>query len=197
MAHAGSLGHLLTPANGNSVSSVVQTGLPWAIDNGCFSGFDSAAFYRLLNRACGKPGCLWVVCPYFVAKAKETLDLFWEHCEEIRRRGFAVAFVGQDGQEDLEVPWAEIDCFFVGGSTRWKLSAAADSLCQEAKRQGKAIHVGRVNSSRRMESAFLMHADSIDGSSASMFGNKYIHKYLRRIQQIKEQQQLIFDLPNR
>ena len=38
------LGILLVPGAGNSLPSVLATGLPWAADNAAFSGFDPAAF---------------------------------------------------------------------------------------------------------------------------------------------------------
>lgn len=172
------LGHLVTPKNRNSIESILGTGLKWAVDNGAFSGFDPVAFRRLLRRVAGRPRLLWVVCPDRVGDAQETLRLFDQWQAEVARAG-PVAFVGQDGQEDLETPWDRFDCLFIGGTTEWKLSKAAQDLAAEAKRRGKSIHLGRVNSRRRLRYAWSIRADSTDGSSASMFGDKYIHKYLR------------------
>lgn len=176
--HPAALGHLLTPGNRN-VASVFGTGLKWAADNGCYRGLDAPAFRRLLAKVTGRPGCLFVVCPDVVADARATLARFAEWRAEVAAAGQPVAFVGQDGQEGLPVPWAEFDCLFVGGSTAWKLGAAAWDLAREAKRRGKWVHLGRVNSRRRLRHAWAMRADSTDGSSASMFGDTYIPKYLR------------------
>ena len=186
-SHPRRLGHLLTPRNRNSVASVLATGLHWAIDNGAFSGFDATAFRRLLDRAAGQPRLLWVVCPDVVADADATLRLFDEWQSQLKATGVPVAFVGQDGQEDLQLPWERFDCLFIGGSTKWKLSAAAGDLAIEAKQRRKWVHMGRVNSLRRMRVAQLMQSDSIDGSSASMFGDKYIHKYLQWIEMLDRQ----------
>lgn len=172
------LGHLLTPNNRNSVGSILATGLSWAVDNGAFRGFDSGSFRRLLARVAGRSRLLWIVCPDKVADARETLRLFDQWQPEVARAG-PVAFVGQDGQEDLDVSWDRFACLFIGGSTEWKLSNAAHDLATEAKRHGKWVHLGRVNSRRRLRYAWSMRADSTDGSSASMFGDKYIHRYLR------------------
>src|SRR4051812_30917069 len=131
------LGILLTPNNRNGVGSVLATGLPWAIDNGAFSGFDADRFRWLLARAAGKPRLLWVVCPDVVADAAATLARFDEWQPELRAAGVPVAFVGQDRQESLPVPWARLDCLFIGGSTQWKLGAAAAELVAEAKTLGK------------------------------------------------------------
>lgn len=177
------LGHLLTPSNRNSISSILGTGLSWGVDNGAYSGFDPDAFRRKLRHAQGQPRLLWICCPDSVANAKETLALFKQWAEEVSQSG-PVAFVGQDGQEDLPVPWEAFSCFFIGGSTEWKLSQAATDLAREAKRRGKWVHLGRANSRRRFEHAKDMGCDSVDGSSASMFGDKYIHKYCLWLSQI-------------
>lgn len=173
------LGLLLTPANRNSVGSLVKTGLPWALDNGAYSGFDAALFRRVLARCVGQPRFLWVVCPDVVADAKETLELFERWQGEIDAIMLPIAFVGQDGAEDTAIPWERFDAWFVGGSTAWKLSTASAELVAEAKRRGKWCHMGRVNSRRRLRIAADMGCDSVDGSSLSMFGDKYIHKFCR------------------
>jgi hypothetical protein len=179
-AHRERLGILLTPANRNSVAAVVATGLPWAIDNGAYSGFDREAFDHLAReKAVGQPGLLWVAAPDTVGNAESTLFKFEYWQPRLAAGGLPIAFVGQDGLESLEPPWDRFECLFLGGSTAWKLSSAAWDLAAEAKRRGKLVHIGRVNSLRRMRVAQIFGCDSIDGSSASMFGDKYIHKYLR------------------
>lgn len=175
------LGVLLTPKNRNSVKAVLATGLPWAIDNGAYSGFNAHAFVRLCLKAEGRPRLLWVACPDVVGDAARTLVDFCRWQPALRLLNLPVALVGQDGLEDLHVPWDLFTCLFLGGSTEWKLSHAAWDLAREAKRRGKLVHMGRVNSLRRMRIAQVFGCDSIDGSSASMFGDKYIHKYCRWI----------------
>lgn len=182
------LGILTTPSNRNSVKTIVQTGLPWAVDNGAFSGFDAERFRRLLRRVSGQPRLLWVACPDVVGDAKRTLELFGLWGPELVAAGVPVAFIGQDGQEDLSLPlWDEFCAFFVGGTTRWKLSQAAADLARECKSRGKLLHMGRVNSRRRIQAAFDLGCDSVDGSSASMFGDKYIWKHCRWIKQMQAQ----------
>lgn len=171
----GNLGQLLTPKNWNSVGSII---LPWASDNGAFSGFDPETFRGFLRKIGGKEGLLWIACPDKVADAKTTLEMFGEWQEEVQAAG-PVAFVGQDGQEDLAVPWDRFSCFFVGGSTAWKLSAAAADIISEAKQRGKWVHMGRVNTLRRLRTAHDLGCDSVDGSSFSRWGNHHIEKALR------------------
>lgn len=207
------LGVLLTPKNGNSVDSVLALGLPWAIDNGAYSGFDAERFRWLTERAKDRPRLLWCVCPDVVADAKRTLALFDEWESTLRDRGLPVAFVAQNGQESLPVPWDRLDCLFIGGSqecpkcgwilpkgadnevcpdcwrvlVEWKLSEAAGELIREAKSLGKWVHMGRVNSRCRLQSAADAGCDSVDGSSMSRFGDKKIHKFCRWARQLEKQ----------
>lgn len=174
--HRNHLGILLTPKNRNSIKSVLKLGLPWAVDNGAFRGFQPDKFRVLLWKAKG-PGLLWVVCPDVVCNARLTLFNFDVWLPELNEAGVPIAFVAQDGQENLDLPVEKFDCLFIGGSTKFKLSQAAGDLAQEAKMNGKMVHMGRVNSRKRMETAMSMGCDSVDGSSLSMFGDKYIRKF--------------------
>jgi hypothetical protein len=184
------LGQLLTPKN-RSTRSVTQTGLPWGLDNGAFSGFDPESFQRRLAWAGRHPArCLWAVCPDIVADAAATLRLFWQWHPNIRAAGLPVAFVGQDGAEGLDLPWDYFDCWFVGGSTRWKLSTASQRLMRQAKERGLWVHVGRVNSLRRLTWCYDCGADSCDGSSMSRYGDKYIHTFYRWLRRIEGQRLL-------
>ncbi len=181
------LGHLLTPKNRNT-ASVLKTGLCWGLDNGAYRGFDPESFSRRLAWAARHPKrCLWVVCPDVVADARATLERFQVWRDTIRPTGLPLAFVGQDGAEDLDIPWKEFLCWFVGGSTRWKLSQASADLVDEAKRRGCWVHLGRCNSQRRLQAAYDMGCDSVDGSSYSMFGDKYIHRDLKFLVRLHRQ----------
>jgi hypothetical protein len=187
--HPNHLGHLLTPTNRNGMDAILGTGLSWAADNGCYSGFDPDRFRRFLRKIAGRPRLLWVACPDVVADAAATLARFDQWHAEVAAAG-PVAFVGQDGQESLPLPWDRFACLFVGGSTDWKLSNAAHDLALEAKRRGKWVHLGRCNSFRRTQLAFDMGCDSIDGSSFSMFGDTYIRRQLRFMRRLPEQPSL-------
>jgi hypothetical protein len=90
------------------------------------------------------------------------------------------------------VPWDEFGCWFIGGSTEWKLSEASRQLALEARRRGKHLHMGRVNSLRRMRIARTFGCHSIDGSSLSMFGDKYIHRFCDWALRL-EAERLLFD----
>lgn len=181
------LGMLVTPSQGISPEKASGSGLPWAVDNAAFSGFDAGKFRRLLRRCAGLPGCLFVVCPDVVADARATLRLFGEWCLEVRASGHSVAFVGQNGAEDIDVPWESFDAWFVGGSTRWKLSQASADLVREAKTRGMWCHMGRVNSYRRLRVAIDMGCDSVDGTGMSCWGDRHLAKFCRWVRAIRAQ----------
>jgi hypothetical protein len=167
------LGFLVTPSNLSWVATASKgLGALWAADNGAYAGFDPDAFRRLLRHARGKPHCLFVVCPDVVADAAGTLALFRRWAPEVGQTGQPLAFVGQDGAEDLTLPWEEFAAYFIGGSTRWKLSAASAQLAGEARARGKWVHMGRVNSMRRLRAALDIGCDSCDGSSYSRWAVK-------------------------
>jgi hypothetical protein len=178
----------MVPRAGNSPASIREGGLPWACDNDAFGAFDAARFRRMLARFAGQPGCLFVSCPDVVCDPSATLRLFGEWAPEIRAAGLPLAFVGQDGCEDMELPWGEFDAFFVGGSTAWKESLAAMLLCGQAASMGKWVHVGRVNSYRRVRK---LHdwgtVDSIDGTTFSKWPDKYLPLACRWLDRLRVQ----------
>lgn len=182
------LGALLRPGNGNRPGST-----PWAIDNGAFAGFDEQSFRLILRQCAGKPGCLWAAAPDVVGDAAATLALFdiWE--PQLRALGFPVALVAQDGLLASEVPWDRLDCLFIGGTTGFKLGQAARWLAHQAKRRGKLVHMGRVNSKRRLRYAHSIGCDSVDGTSFSRFGERWIRWGLRAMAR-DESQGMLFTL---
>lgn len=84
--------------------------------------------------------------------------------ERIRAIGYPVALVAQDGLEHQPVPWDDIDALFLGGTTTSKLSAAAADLTDEAHACGLHVHMGRVNSRRRLRHAAAIGCHSADGT---------------------------------
>lgn len=154
------IGRLYTPGNGN----VIQSDRPWAIDNGAFSGFHPQAFRRLLDRAGGLLGCLFVAVPDVVADWAATRRLFDQWAPSVRAAGYPVAIVGQDGATVPAIPWGEVDAVFLGGSTEWKLSSAAADIAAYARARGRWVHMGRVNTQRRYRYAAAIGAHSVDGT---------------------------------
>ena len=57
-----------------------------------------------------------------------------------------------------------IDVLFVGGTTEYKLGEQAVSAIRKAQELGKKVHVGRVNSKKRVEIFNSLKVDSVDGT---------------------------------
>lgn len=154
-------GQILTPAGG----TITPTARVFAVDNGVYTGrFDPDRFTRYL--AALKPHqdrCLFVAAPDVVADYPATLEQYNEWYPRLHVEGWPVAYVAQDGCEVVELP--ECQAVFIGGSTEWKLSADALSVICRAKARGLWVHVGRVNSQKRIRHFQLAGVDSVDGTS--------------------------------
>jgi hypothetical protein len=202
-ADSPALGHLLTPANGNRLETILATGLPFAIDNAAFSGFDGDAYHALVleiikwwkTNPDQRSRLKFIVAPDVVADADETARQFvrwWGLLRWLNEIGMPIAYVLQDGCDPRTreqgrtkaggIPWEIISCLFVGGSTDYKMSAAAASVIRQAKASGLWVHVGRVNSYQRLQYFESLGVDSFDGGQFSMFPNTYIPKYLERLE---------------
>jgi hypothetical protein len=176
------LGHLLNPRSGNTMESLLSTGLPIAADNDCFQGLNRAQYLAMLRKL--KPHrdrVLWVTAPDLVGNAARTFARWQLWYPSLRYLGLRTAYVAQDGSEDLPPPWDELDCLFIGGSTIWKEGPHAARLICEAKDREKWVHVGRVNTLRRWRLFSALDIDSFDGTSFSRFSNKYIPPMLEHI----------------
>lgn len=160
-------------------------GQPWAADNGRFSkpeDYTDEAYLAWLRKMPAK-SCLFATAPDVVGNAGATLALSAPMYRRIREAGYRSALVAQDGLEHLTefIPWDDFDCLFIGGTTAWKLSEAAYQLGADAKRRGKWLHMGRVNSLRRMRLAEAMGCDSADGTVLKHDPNRPVHEWGSRV----------------
>jgi hypothetical protein len=171
----GLLGGLTTPARWGDAAEYINLGAKWAMDNGAFSGLDEEAYLEMLEaNAKYAASCSWCVVPDVVYNAPATLEMWHKWWAIVAGYEYPLAFVAQNGLEKMpgEIPWSDFDCLFLGGDTEWKLSHAAWSLTEEAKSRGKWVHMGRVNSQRRLRIAAEFGCDSIDGKGFSQFGKR-------------------------
>jgi hypothetical protein len=160
---AGLLGFIATPKQGNRMIP----GVEWCADNGCFGkGYpgDERWFAWLEANQQYASECTFAVAPDVVTDAAATLTRSRPWLPRIRSLGYPAAFVAQNGQESLPVPWDEFDVLFIGGDTAWKLGPHARRLITEARARSKRVHMGRVNSERRYWYAHLIGCDSADGT---------------------------------
>ena len=158
---------MLTPDIGNRIPEEQQ----WAADNGCFTQpkrySDERYLAWLVKQTYALDRCLFATAPDVVGDAVATLARSMPMLPRIREAGYPAALVAQDGLTPDMVPWDDIDALFIGGTTEFKESEAAFSLCQEARARGKWVHMGRVNSAKRLRYAHEIGCDSADGTFIS------------------------------
>jgi hypothetical protein len=175
----GLLGAIMSPRQGGRLPDAM-----FAIDNNCGPGKNGQpgtgypgdhAYLKLILNLVDAGGadpcdpdtssCLFTTAPDVVGDAAATLGRSERILPLIRYyTPFPAALAAQDGLEDLDVPWDEFDALFIGGSTAWKLGPAARALAAEARRRNKWVHMGRVNSLKRLRYADAIGCDSADGT---------------------------------
>ena len=160
---AGVIDLIATP---NSTRESQWVDATWCADNGCFSDkWDETRWWDWLVRHADRAAtCAFAVAPDVVGDAWRSHLRAAPWLPQIRELGYSVAYVAQDGLQNLPVPWREFDVLFVGGTTEWKLSIHARRLAAEAKARGKRVHMGRVNSLKRLMYADAIGCDSVDGT---------------------------------
>jgi hypothetical protein len=163
-------------------------------------------------------GCLFAVAPDVVGDAAATMRraetmqmLGW-----IRHLGLPAAFVAQNGLTIQDTPWEDLDALFLGGSAEclpcgyirpatdhdtkrcpfchrrlveWKLSQAARELTAEARQRGKWVHMGRVNSAKRLRYAAGIGCDSADGTYLTNGPDKNLPKVLQWVADLRDDTQ--------
>tara|TARA_R110000764_G_scaffold234695_1_gene328722 strand:+ start:184 stop:741 length:558 start_codon:yes stop_codon:yes gene_type:complete len=162
----------------------------WAADNGCFSDkWDSTQWLAWLNR---KAGALFATVPDVVGDAAATRLRWDEWHATVAASGHLPAYVLQDGQDDVDVPWDDAACVFIGGSTEYKLSESARRHAAEARRRGLWVHMGRVNSYKRLSMAADWGCNSADGTLLAFGPDILVPKLLSWITRIHtEPRQLV------
>lgn len=161
---AGLLGRVCTPAGG-----IREKHGAWCADNGAFSDkWDADKWWSFLQRnAVDAESCLFAALPDVVGDWEATLARSEPWIDRVKALGYPVAIVLQDGCTLDTVPWDRIDAVFIGGTTEFKLGVIAREVTAEAKRRGLWVHMGRVNSERRLRYASHIGCDSADGTYLS------------------------------
>lgn len=160
------IGFMVTPDSDRAVLEDVV----WAADNGCFAAgdrFDLGRYLAWLARPRGavERALFAVAGPDVVGDAEATWRQTSHVLPLIRRLGYPAAFVAQDGFEPEAIDWTLFDVLFIGGTTRWKRSDAGGfAAIAEGVRQGKHVHVGRVNGGPFLRHVAWAGASSADGT---------------------------------
>ena len=111
-------------------------------------------------RLAKKPG--WIVVPDVRLDAKATLKSWQEWEPQLRCYGVPLAFAMQNGMQVEDIP-ESANVLFIGGSDDWRYPRMAE-FAQFARSTGRLIHVGRVNSIRRIQQLEALEIDSVDGT---------------------------------
>lgn len=188
----GRLDMIATPKQGNAL----PPGVTWVADNGCFGkgypGDDAWLAWLASYSTEERSRCMFAVAPDVVGDAVATLARSRPWLARIRALGYPAAFVAQNGAEDMVLPWDEFDALFIGGDTAWKLGPHARALTAEAKRRGKWVHMGRVNSARRLRYADAIGCDSADGTFIAFGPDQNLPKVMGWLRGVNDQ--LVLDI---
>lgn len=149
-------------------------GFEYALDNGAWSAytqgrpFDERAFEAALRKL--GAGADWTVLPDVVAGGHASLEMSLRWMRAVLDETPRALIAVQDGLgvEDVRPFLGPRVGIFVGGSTEWKLATLPQwgRLGREAQAW---VHVGRVNSARRIAACASAEATSFDGTSVTRF----------------------------
>ena len=159
---------------------------PYALDNGAWTcyqkgtPFDVDGFKWAYERI--GLGADWVVIPDSVGNKEKTLELAQTWFQQIEHPKKLIAV--QDGMSPDDVMnYIEQGAgIFVGGSTEWKLRSLP-TWGRVARDKEVWLHVGRVNTVRRIRHCQQAAAHSFDGTSATRF-RKNIGRLTRALNQM-------------
>lgn len=183
VAHEADIGLLVTPDTG--YVKQIPAFPYWAADNGCFNHPERRPedLFRWLETV---PVGLFFPAPDVVGNAQLTLERSLSLLPKIRAMGWPAAYVAQDGIEETEVPWDEFDVLFLGGSTDFKLGPVAQEYTRQAKLKDKRVHMGRVNSYKRLKLANDWGCDTADGTFLAFGPTVNLPRLLAWFQRLKE-----------
>jgi len=153
--------------------------------------FNLDAFLRHLDKWHGvRRSCLFAVAPDVIGDWQATLARSAPVLPLIRAKGYRAALVAQDGLENHldAIPWGTFDVLFLGGGQdpkyvsktnrvrvkgptgrmrwvgEWKLTPGAARVVAAARARGVDVHMGRVNSLKRLRYAQAIGCTSADGT---------------------------------
>lgn len=149
-------------------------GFPYALDNGAWTAFQKGRPFneQLFEKALAKLGknADWVVVPDIVGGGLRSLELSLRWLPAVLENTQRVLLAVQDGivPNDIRSFLGDRVGLFVGGGTAWKETTVP--MWSELGRERNCwVHVGRVNTVRRIALCVEAGATSIDGTSASRY----------------------------
>ena len=162
----------------------------WCLDNGAWTAHQAGAEWNadLFTKLCNKlgKGAQFVVVPDIVGGGLDSLQLSLSWLPRLKHVAQRRLIAVQDGMapDDVRPYLNERVGVFVGGTTDWKINTMR-AWGNLAKETNAYLHIGRVNTQRRIRLCKDCGADSFDGSGVSRFPSG-----LRRLNNEVKQQYL-------
>ncbi len=189
------LGFMLQPGMGTVASFPWLPWVTWAADNGCFAKgdeFDAGAWLEWLASLRRYRGtCHFAVAPDVLGDWESTWARSAPYFSTIRQLGFKAALVAQDGMPLRLLDLGGYDALFIGGTDAYKLSEPAYQAAEIAHRQGRWVHLGRVNSLRRLQAARVSCFDSADGTYVAFGPDRNLPRVYDWLDAVNGQQTLM------
>jgi hypothetical protein len=131
---------------------------------------------------------MWATVPDVVGDHAATLARWDQWARPVIDLGFAPAFVAQDGCTVETIP-EDAAAVFLGGSTGWKLGPVAEQI---ARSEVRPVHMGRVNTLRRLRLAADWGCDSVDGTFLAFGPDANLPSLLRWMREVNTQPTFTF-----
>ncbi|MFC5005399.1 hypothetical protein ACFPIJ_47155 [Dactylosporangium cerinum] len=138
----------------------------------------------LTARTAHRERCAFATAPDVPGDAAATWTRSRPVLHPIRDLGYPAALVAQDGLEHANVDWPAFDALFIGGTTPWKLGVAAANLAAAARAHGLWVHMGRVNSLKRLRYAASIGCHSVDGTYLAYGPDRHLPTLLHWLEQV-------------
>ena len=139
--------------------------MPYALDNDAFicwqknKEWDELKWLKMLEKVkMEKTKPLWVLIPDVVANREETIRKWEKYSPIVKKLKIKTAFACQDGMTEKDIP-KDADVIFIGGTTEWKMKTIPMWTANHPR-----VHVGRVNTIKRILECERYGVESVDGS---------------------------------
>ena len=189
------LGFMMQPGMGNKID--LRHGV-WAADNGCFSKtarFDAGNWLAwLASLRDMRESCLFATTPDVRGDWEQSIKRSAPYLPTIAQLGYKVALVAQDGMPLQYLDVGGYDALFIGGNDEWKFSEEAYALAEKARKQGRWIHQGRVNSFSRLRGMRVAGFDSADGTFVKWGPDRNLPKVYDWLDEINFNNPLLIDV---
>lgn len=189
----GEYGCIITPKQ----NLQVPDGVIWCADNGRFGkGWTNLDHWLAMVQTSAPASlCMFAVAPDVpgdaIATARESTPVL----PMIRALGVPAAYAAQDGIMATvdRLPWDEFDVLFLGGTDEFKVGPEGEAISRLARERGKWVHMGRVNSMKRLRVAYQYGCTSVDGTYLKFGPSKNVVRMRRFLDTVAAE----FDHPAR